>query len=188
MPTYNNYVNGMARFPNGNLMTGADNIYGLVGGNVLNARVADKKNTENTCALKVSIALNNSGIVIPYIPGQTIEGSGVFQGKFFFLNAKSLNSWMRKTFGTNPATTTTPLNSNHKSFSSSDGGVKGADFPFKLKDFKGIYSMITTEAYDLNGASGHADLLITASNGLGTCAYGCFFNLPIERIDVWILY
>jgi hypothetical protein len=182
LPTYKDYEKNMARFPDGNLMTGADNVYGLVGGKVLDVRKKDKANTENTCALKVSIALNRTNIIIPNIPGQTIEGGGEFLGKYFFLNAKSLNSWMRKTFGTN--------NSNHIELLGNEGGMNGEKFPKseKLKNIKGIYSMITTEEYDnKGGASGHADLLFKDSKGLANCAFGCFFNLPVKRIDVWIL-
>ena len=188
LPTYNDYYNGMARFANGKLMTGADNVYGLVGGAVQQARIANPIRTANTCALKVSIALNRAGVIIPYIPGKTLEGSGEFAAKYFFLNAKSLNSWMRETFGTNPATTTTPSNGNHLSYTASDGGLNGVDFPDKLKGMNAIYSMITTDDYyNKTSTSGHSDLLFTDSNGLGECAYKCFFNLPIQRIDIWIL-
>lgn len=34
----------------------------------------------------------------------------------------------------------------------------------------------------------HADLLFPSSSGnSAACIFGCNFNLPIERIDVWIL-
>ena len=188
LPTYNDYYNGMARFADGKLMTGADNVYGLVGGAVHQARINDPTRTANTCALKVSIALNIAGVIIPSLPGKTLEGSGEFAGKYFFLNARSLNSWMRETFGTNPATTTTPSNENHRSYTAADGGLNGADFPDKLKGINAIYSMITTEEYNKESlTSGHSDLLFTDSNGLGECVYKCFFNLPIQRIDLWIL-
>jgi hypothetical protein len=88
LPTYNNYVNNMARFANGKLMEGADNVYNLVGGKVLQARIDNPRVTDNTCALKVSIALVRTNIIIPDLPGITLEGSGDFAGKFFFLNAK----------------------------------------------------------------------------------------------------
>nr|WP_315247528.1 T6SS effector amidase Tae4 family protein [uncultured Flavobacterium sp.] len=182
LPTYNDYLNGMPRFADGSFMKGADNVYGLVGGAVQQARIANPISTANTCALKVSIALNKAGVVIPNLPGKTLEGSGEFAGKYFFLNAKSLNSWMRETFGTNPE------NVNHFSYTSSDGGAKGINFPEKLKDKKGIYSMITTEKYTKeSGISGHADLIFNGSSGKGTCIFGCSFSLPVERIDIWIL-
>jgi hypothetical protein len=187
LPTYNKYLESMARMPDGTLMKGADNIYTLAGGKVLETRLKDKEGTENTCALKVSIALVRSGIIIPNLPGSTIEGGGEFAGKFFFLNAKTLNGFMRKTFGTKTGVENTPINSNHYSYDATDGGVNGVDFPTRLKDKQGIYSMITTEAYDRNGSSGHSDLLFTDSKGYGNCAFDCFFNLPIQRIDIWIL-
>lgn len=182
LPTYNNYLNGMPRFADGSFMIGADNVYALVGGAVQQARIDNPKRTENTCALKVSIALNRAGVIIPNLPGKTLEGTGEFAGKYFFLNAKSLNSWMRETFGTSPE------NINHFSYTSSDGGTNGINFPKKLKDKNGIYSMITTEKYTReSGISGHADLIFNGSSGKGTCIFGCSFNLPVERIDIWIL-
>ena len=188
LPTYNNYVNNMARFQDGSLMKGADNVYALVGGAVQQARIDDPKTTENTCALKVSIALVRSDIIIPDLPGITIEGAGEFAGKFFFLNAKELNAWMRKTFGTKTGIENTPINPKHFSYDATDGGANGIEFPNKLKDKRGIYSMITTEQYRLNArTSGHADLIFTDSKGFGNCPFNCFFNLPIQRIDIWIL-
>ncbi|UQD55677.1 T6SS effector amidase Tae4 family protein [Flavobacterium sp. K5-23] len=188
LPTYNNYVNNMARSQDGKLMEGADNVYGLVGGTVQQARIDNPRRTANTCALKVSIALVRSGIIIPDLPGITLEGSGEFAGKFIFLNAKELNAWMRKTFGTKTGIGNTPINANHLSYNAADGGPNGIYFPNELKNKYGIYSMITTEQYRLDtSTSGHADLLFTDSKGYGNCAFKCFFNLPIQRIDVWIL-
>lgn len=183
LPSYNDYYNGMARSTDGKLMVGADNVYGLIGGKVQEVRNAYPRRTENTCAAKVSIALNRSGIVIPNLPGKTIEGGGTeFTGKYFFLNARELNTWMRKTFETNPS------NPNHISYLGSEGGTNGANFPELLKDIKGIYSMVTTMDYsEKTGMSGHSDLMFTDSSNLGNCVYGCFFERPIERIDVWIL-
>lgn len=190
LPSYNDYLNGMPRFANGQFMTGANNIYSLVGGQVQQIRNQYPQQTENTCALKVSIALNRANIIIPNIPSQTVEGGGLeFSGKYFFLNAKALNSWMRETFGTNPATISTSFNSNHISYTGADGGTNGENFPPLFNGIKGIFSMITTDVYDNNGgASGHADLLFpNNTNGDGTCIFGCNFNLPVKRVDVWIL-
>jgi hypothetical protein len=189
LPSRENYRAGMPKFENGNLMTGADNIYNLVGGPVLQVRNQyPPAKTNNTCALKVSIALNRSGVVIPNILGQTIEGGGTeFTGKFFFLNAKALNGWMRETFGTNPATSATPYNDKHLSFTGSDGGTNGENFPNlpALQNISGIYSMVTVE--NTNEASGHADYIYTNTAGKVDCPFDCFFNLQIERIDIWML-
>ncbi len=165
LPTWADYSNG---YPT---ETGADNVYGSVGGQVWQARINNPSRTTNTCALKVSIALNNCDVSIPNIPGKTLQGA---DGKFYFLNARALNSWMRKTFGVNP------VNSNHHEFSSSEGGLNGINFPNLVSGLKGIYSMITP----VNpGVSGHADILYED----GSCLAGCQFELPIERIDIWNL-
>jgi hypothetical protein len=137
------------------------------------------------CALKVSRALNYSGINIPQItttsgnPG-TLQGG---DGKYYFLNAKALNKWMRETFGTNPLTNSTPYNNSHHHFSANDGGVNGENFPNLVNGLKGIFSMVSTNP---NWASGHADLIED-----GICVFGCHFQdvppAPIDYIDIWIL-
>lgn len=74
-------------------LTGAENVFPLIGGDVEQAYV--DYGIVNTCAAKVSIALNNSGVTIPSIestatiPG-TLEGGGDNEGKYYFLNAKAL--------------------------------------------------------------------------------------------------
>jgi len=154
----------------------ADNVFGHVGGDVWQARLDYPSLTTNTCALKVSIALNGAGIIIPQIttasgnPG-TLKGA---DGKYYFLNAKSLNAWMRKTFGTSPT------NSNHFHYTAADGGANGENFPSLLSGKKGIYSMISN---DPSWSSGHADILL----GNLTCAAGCYFQGPVQYIDVWVL-
>ncbi|NBL65512.1 hypothetical protein GV828_09900 [Flavobacterium sp. NST-5] len=131
------------------------------------------------CALKVSWALNYSGVTIPQIittsgnPG-TVQGA---DGKYYFLNAKALNKWMRETFGTFPD------NPNHYNFTAEDGGTNGENFPTLVAGFKGIYSMVSTNP---QWASGHADLIDNSQ-----CVFGCHFNdsppAPIDYIDIWIL-
>lgn len=190
LPSRLAFKNGIPANPDGTTMTGADNIYGLVGGPVLQVRTNDgsdgKERTRNTCALKMSIALNRSGVVIPNIPGHTVEGGGFeFAGKYFFLNAKKLNIWMRETFGTSPATATTPFNANHISIPITAGGVNGINFPTlpALQGISGIYSVVFAN----NDASGHADYIYTNASGQVDCANNCFFNLSMIRMDVWKL-
>ncbi|PZD79018.1 T6SS effector amidase Tae4 family protein [Mesonia sp. K7] len=157
-------------------MTGADNVYSYVGGDVAQARLDYPIETNNTCALKVSIALNESGINIPFIqstsgnPG-TIQGA---DGKYYFLNAKALNVWMKKTFGISPS------NPQHYKYNSVDGGTDGENFPTLLNGKKGIYSMIPDPQANF-GASGHADMF----DG-NKCAAKCYFNVA-QEIDFWVL-
>lgn len=74
-------------------------LYGVVGGAVAQAQIDYPILTQNGCALKVSRALNYSGITIPNIPSTTgnpgtVQGA---DGKYYFLNAKALIIWMQKT-------------------------------------------------------------------------------------------
>ncbi|MEO8240615.1 MAG: T6SS effector amidase Tae4 family protein, partial [Flavobacterium sp.] len=151
----------------------------LVGGEVLNLYNKYPSVVRGFCALKVSRALNYSGIIIPEIKTtKTIPGTVMgADGKYYFLNAKSLNIWMQKTFGVSPQ------NSNHIRILGTEGGVDGTEFPKLTAGIKGIYSMVS---YIPNWASGHADL-INNSN----CVFGCHFSdipaAPIDYIDIWKL-
>ena len=174
LPSWNSFFNSYPRNSSGQWLTGANNVFSFVGGDVYKARQDYPNATNNTCALKVSIALNGAGINIPQItttngnPG-TLKGA---DGKYYFLNAKSLNKWMRKTFGTGQ---------NYSHYTAAQGGVKGKNFPSLLSGKKGIYSLVSTNP---NWASGHADILL----GNTTCAAGCHFgDAPIDYIDVWEL-
>ena len=175
LPSWNDFDAAYPKNPDGTYMMGADNVYSHVGGAVWQARLQNPSRTTNTCALKVSIALNYSGVIIPQIittqnrPG-TIQGA---DGKYYFLNARALNAWMRETFGVFPE------NPNHYNFTAGDGGINGENFPTLVSGIRGIYSLVTPNN---PGVTGHADIL-NASN----CAAGCNFNIAIEYIDIWHL-
>lgn len=151
----------------------------LVGGDVLNLYNQYPSVVRGFCALKVSRALNYSGVTIPNItttngnPGTVLGGDG----KYYFLNAKALNKWMQKTFGVSP------VNSNHIKILGSQGGENGGNFQTLTAGIKGIYSMVSS---NLDWASGHADLI-----NEGICVFGCHFYdnppAPIDYIDIWIL-
>lgn len=155
---------------------GADNIYSLVGGDVLGVRLKYPAKTNNTCALKVSIALNGAGITIPQIT-TTGGGHGTVKGadgKNYFLNAKSLNAWMKLTFGTSPT------NPKHFNYTAAQGGVGGKNFPSLIGNKKGIYSLTSG---DPTWATGHADIFFE-----NICAAGCHYNgRGLESIDIWVL-
>ncbi|WP_433627078.1 T6SS effector amidase Tae4 family protein [Chryseobacterium cucumeris] len=185
LPSWQNYYNAFPKDVNGKGLSGPA-IYEIVKGtpkalrdDVLNdSNPNNDHDYDNACALRVSIALNYSGVKIPNIPNHTFKGG---DGKYYFLSAKKLNAWMRKTFGTNPATSTTPYNSNHIHITGNQAGVNGVNLPAILKDKKGIYSLVSSNSA---WASGHGDIL----QPNGTCINGChFFDAPIDYIDVWIL-
>jgi len=182
LPSWNSYKDAYPKNTNGTYMTGADNIFNLVGGDVKQVRIDYPLQTNNVCALKVSIALNGAGINIPQIttsngnPG-TIQGA---DGNYYFLNAAALNSWMKLTFGTNPSTPTTPLNTKHNQYTTTQGGTNGVNFPTLLSGKKGIFTMIPVNSTNF-GASGHCDIFDGS-----ICAAGCYFGSANE-INIWEL-
>lgn len=167
LPTWNNFK---AAFP-----LDSDPLYDTplkmlnsIGGQV--ASFYNGPNT-NTCAFRLSKALNYSGVVIPNIPGQTFKGS---DNKYYFKAAYQINLWMRKTFGTGQA-------NKHYSITGAEAGEHGVELPSLLSEIKGIYSLYSS---DFSWASGHADLLYPDA----TCGNNChFYDAPIHRIDVWEL-
>ncbi|PVV50753.1 hypothetical protein DD829_21355 [Chryseobacterium sp. HMWF035] len=166
LPSWNAFY---AAYPHEN----SAQLYGVVGGAVAQAQIDYPAQTVNGCALKVSRALNYSGVIIPNIPGKTLKGA---DGKYYFLNAKALNAWMRKTFGVSPN------NPKHINLTKLDGGNNGKNFPNLIKNKKGIFSMVSPQ--NSTWASGHADILYPN----GTCKANChFFDGDISYIDIWIL-
>jgi len=115
----------------------------LIGGEVLAQHNAG--NANNACALRVSRALNYSGVSIPNITGQTWQGA---DNKNYFYYAEHLYNWMVKTFG-QPDIHLTAAN----------GAPNGTKFPDQLIGLqnRGIYIMkpISRSSF---GASGHATL------------------------------
>lgn len=131
----------------------------------------DPEKYNNACAIRVSRALNYSGIDVPYISSQTIKGG---DGKNYFLGAANLNAWMLKTFENAPTHLT-----------GTQGGKYGQNFPYLLSNKKGIYIMIPNyPGKNYFNASGHADLLTN-----GSCLGDCYFNPKgaVAYINLWEL-
>ncbi|MCM5527902.1 type VI secretion system amidase effector protein Tae4 [Parasegetibacter sp. NRK P23] len=154
---------------NGGPMLSTD-VYIQIGGQVLANHQADPISFSNACALRVSRALNNSGITIPAISNKTLTGA---DGKNYFYRAHDLAAWMRKTFTTYLTVTGT------------QGGEFGQNFDSYLAGKKGIYIMIPNYPAKF-GASGHADFW----DGI-KCVNGCYFNLSkyggVYRVYFWEL-
>jgi hypothetical protein len=152
LPSYQDFYDAFPKNEDGSWMYGADNIYNLVGGDVLQAREDYPVRTNNTCALKVSIALNGAGIDIPNLPGQTLQGE---DGSYYFLNARALAEWMKKTF------------TDYEEYNSTE--YNNPDIHTLLNGQTGIIISI----YESGEASGHADIYTgsgCASNS--NCAVG----------------
>ncbi len=151
----------------------APEVFALVGGQPNAIYLAHPESNGNTCALRVSRGLNYSGVTIPNIPGKTFKGA---DNKYYFLSAKNLLGWMKKTFGT-------PTGTNH--LVESQGGVKGENFPAFLAGKKGIYILVPNDTSQ-NGfaASGHADLFWNDDCD-GACYYGATGG--VKEIFFWNL-
>jgi len=147
-------------------------VFSLVGGNVKAIYDSDPIANGNACALRVSRALNYSGVVIPEILDHTYKGA---DNKFYFLSAAKLYNWMKKTFGTGSVV-----------LSSLDGGPNGSLFQSKLSGKKGIYIMQPNyPGKQYFGASGHASLF----NGTTCMSDHCYFFARggVFKITLWIL-
>ncbi|OYU84324.1 MAG: hypothetical protein CFE24_06875 [Flavobacterium sp. BFFFF2] len=148
-------------------------IYTLVGGNVLQKYV--QQGARNTCALRISKALNDSGVAIPEISGVTVKGA---DNKNYFLNVPNLLSFLKKTFGT-------PTGNNY--LNSADCGPHGTNIKAKLNGKKGIYIMIPLDTSSSTGygASGHADLYFDNNE----CDGSCDFNADggVKEVYFWEL-
>ena len=167
--------------------TEAGTLCNSLGGDVLkmyNAVIASGKKL-NTCAIRVSTALIKCDIAIPFIPDNPDGSKNTVKdkdGNHLIINAKALNKWMRKTFGTNP------LNYHH--FTAAQGGTNGVKFPQLMEDLggDGIYSMVSRTEIHRTWGTGHTDILED-----GGCRIKChFFDennnfVPVDYIDVWIL-
>ncbi len=178
LPTLSKFLDAYPKNLDGKTYMLGKDLYPLVGDDVYKAYLDFPNLVNGSCALKVSRALNYSDIIIPKTPN-TLKGK---DGKYYFVNAKALNKWMRLTFGTDKN------NPNYRNFTKNQGGNKGDNFPNLVKGLKGIYSMVSPLEIKDSWASGHADIIYD-----GICPFYCHFYdeklqiVPIEYIDIWIL-
>lgn len=175
LPSWNSFSSAYPKHAD-TLYDSPGKMYNSVGGTVLSLYNSNPTSFGNTCALRVSKALNYSGITIP-------SGTDRYQGadgKYYFLSAKALLAWMKKTFGT-------PTGGNH--LTGTQGGTNGVNFPSLLSGKKGIYIMVP----NLPGgcanntgfcASGHADMIDNS-----VCDGGCYFGATggVSEIFIWEL-
>ncbi len=137
----------------------ANEVYELIGGDVLSEHNRDPNSYHNACALRTSRALNYAGANIPSIPGKTLMGA---DGKYYFFRASDLYAWMSK-----PAVYGNP-NISSRNMSSLAGN-------------KGVYIM--QAAYPGTfGAWGHATLY-----NMSDCVGNCYSNPAggVHRYYLW---
>jgi Type VI secretion system (T6SS), amidase effector protein 4 len=179
LPRWDSVYKYYPKKPDGTEMCGSE-VYELIGGDVL----ANKPPSENACALRVSLALNYSGITIPNIVGQTYKGE---DNKNYFFSSAKLFNFLKKTFTIPP----NPTNS-IDSLSKSQGGIDGVNFPTLLNGKKGIYLMQSSYPRKF-GALGHASLWNNNTCMQHDCGdgltNGCYFNGAggVEKIFLWKL-
>lgn len=178
LPSWEAFNNGFPRDEKGNFIYGADKVYDLVGGALLELRKKDveetlakgfpkrEAGTNNLCALKVSMALNSAGIDIP-CNSETFADKN---GKCHFINAAALKNWMKETFP-EPA------------YECWDGApTVSSEIHAAINGQTGI--VISTNTGTGGSISGHADIYNGSScsiNPSGTnCNFAgevCFWNL-----------
>ena len=148
----------------------AEEIFSAIGGDVLELY---NQGARNTCTIRISRALNYSGVTIPNIPGVTVKGA---DNKNYFTMVKNFAKWMKKTFGTPTGSNNIPGNLITEN---------GEALPEMFHGKKGIYIMIVNSSYvEIFDATGHADIYNDDD-----CDGSCHFNVgsDIEVILFWEL-
>lgn len=139
----------------------AEVIGGYVEKNINNPDPAQR--WSNTCAVRMSYILNQAGLKIPSVPGQTVSGADKSQ---YFFRVKNLIAFLEQRWGKAEVVQYPP----------SGGGT--------LRGKKGV---ILFEVQGWWDAQGHATLF----NG-STCYDHCYFNEPgvnyrTDRANFWSL-
>lgn len=135
----------------------------MIGGDVA-ANIHDKANPwTNTCAVRMSYILNQSGVTIPAEPGKTKKGAGK---QNYFYRVKDVSAFLRHRWGAPEIVAYPP----------GGGG--------SLVGRKGI---VLFEVQGWSNASGHATLF----NGVA-CYDHCYFDEPgvayrTSQADFWVL-
>jgi hypothetical protein len=179
LPTFASFINNFPKLPYPEYPyyykpMPANDVYTLVGGNLQGLYISsgrDQGPYKNACAVRISLALNRLGILIPNNAitrsGSTVNGIA----RNYFIQARAINDFMIKTFGD------TSLK------------LQGADANDKVKVAEllagknGIY-VIVNDDDTVAGYTGHADLIINGYviGGANTTPAG-----GVKSIRIWIL-
>jgi hypothetical protein len=141
-----------------------------VGGSVL--KTYEDTGNQNSCAMRISIALNNSNVkILKSTIVRTFKGSN---GKYYILSAEEMIDWMKRNF---------PKPTFHFKVTSKmkqDGTVLE-----KLKNREGIFAIKPVNPKQF-GATGHVDLFYETETNRIECDGGCFEHAAYE-IYFWEL-
>ena len=134
---------------------------GYVQKNIENPDAAQR--WSNTCAVRMSYILNQAGVAIPTLRGQTVSGA---DGAQYFFRVRNLITYLEQTWGRPSIVKYPPAN----------GG-----------ELAGKQGVILFEVTGWSDAQGHATLF----DGT-TCYDHCYFNEPdakytTERANFWSL-
>ncbi|MDB4925773.1 T6SS effector amidase Tae4 family protein, partial [Mucilaginibacter sp.] len=148
-----------------------ERLYNAIGGQLNAIYQANPALNSNTCAARLSKALNYSGITIPNISGKTFKGN---DDKYYFMGAANMISWMKKTFGT-------PSGTNH--ITHADAGANSINVPNLIRNKTGIYGLVPIDPSALTGfsATGHIDLI-----NHGACNGGCYVIQKEEELKIYL--
>lgn len=171
LPSYNSLYNNYPKEADGS-ETKAQQVAADIGGDV--ATLYIQNGYANACALRVSKALNYSGITIPNIQGYTFMGA---DGKYYFLSAAKMSNFLRQTFGPPDV-----------DMNQVQGGDRGINFQTTLKGMYGLFVMIPNDPTKTGfNASGHVSIYSNT-----TCVGGINhtpFNVPggVKHLYLWKL-
>ena len=162
-PSWNNVFKNYPKNSSGGDLD-VSNVCALIGGELSSSGIT------NACAIRVSRALNYSGITIPEIVGQTKKGG---DGKNYFLYASHLKNWLSKVLG--------PPDIHKKVSEIGIDPSKYYDHLIGIQN-RGIYIMKPKSAESF-GATGHATLwggldCIGGKNYFGAASDVYIWRLP----------
>lgn len=92
-----NLTKAVTKFKNVNIT--APQVGKFLGGKVnynINTLTKAQGRFENACAIRMSYVLNNTGVKIPYISGQTVSGKN---GNWYIYKVRTLIQFLKKKFG-----------------------------------------------------------------------------------------
>ena len=131
-------------------------VYEKIGGKVYQNYLINPTGFENSCALRISYALNKSGALIPHLPG---TGSGS-DGMWYFYRVSDLSKYLNKTYG--------------------KPEVSGVD----RGNYKGKQGIIWFEVSGWSNASGH--FTTWNGNSVGHGDYFNPTNAILKNAHLWV--
>ena len=128
--------------------------------------LTDKREYENTCAIRLSYAVTRAGMVLR--KGGLRINKGPFAGRRIEPSMRKLAEHLAELWGA------------PEKYASEEAAKKG------IGERRGVAAFFFGEALPLVGAQGHIDLIRARPSGFYQCAGACFFG-PKNKIWFWPL-